>query len=79
MLFEARWESEKPVRMLTVTALSLSKADSPTQLSLFDEEQKCEKHEKVDAAIDALKQKFGSGAVFRAGNMFSEKKKNSGE
>ncbi len=79
LLFEARWESGKPVRMLTVTALSLSKADSPTQLSLFDEEQKCEKHEKVDAAIDALKQKFGSGAVFRAGNMFSEKKKNLGE
>ncbi|MDO5479980.1 MAG: DNA polymerase IV, partial [Clostridia bacterium] len=74
-LFESRWESGKPVRMLTVTASSLFASDSPTQLSLFDEEEGCEKHEKVDAAMDAIKQKFGAGMVFRAGNMPSDTKK----
>ncbi len=71
-LFDAKWESGKPVRMLTVTASSLEDVTSPTQLSLFDEELNDEKHEKVDAAMDLIKQKFGSSSVFRAGNMFSE-------
>lgn len=78
-LFNARWEAGKPVRMLTVTAASLSDTDSPSQLSIFDEEEKSEKHEKVDAAMDAIKQKFGDSLVFRAGNMFAENKKNTRE
>ena len=74
-LFESKWDMRKPVRMLTVTASSLSDESSPTQLSLFDEELMDEKHEKVDAAMDAIKQKFGDASVFRAGNMFSDIKK----
>ena len=74
-LFDAKWEAGKPVRMLTVTASSLTDTDSPAQLSLFDEETKNGKHEKVDAAMDAIKQKFGNTSVFRAGNMFTTIKK----
>ena len=74
-IFESKWDLRKPVRMLTVTASSLSDEASPTQLSLFDEELMDEKHEKVDAAMDAIKQKFGDASVFRAGNMFSDIKK----
>ena len=68
-IFDAKWAIGKPVRMLTVTASSLESTDAPTQLSLFDEEIASEKHEKVDAAMDAIKQKFGKASVFRAGTM----------
>ena len=69
ILFDTKWEKGKPVRMLTVTASSLCSNDSPTQLSLFDDETRTEKHEKVDAAMDAIKKKFGNSSVFRAGSI----------
>ena len=75
-LFDAKWETGKPVRMLTVTASSLESTTSPTQLSLFGEEDRIEKHEKVDAALDAIKQKFGKDSVFRAGSIVPSKKEN---
>ena len=62
--------------MLTVTASSLESTTSPTQLSLFGEEDRIEKHEKVDAALDAIKQKFGKDSVFRAGSIVPSKKEN---
>ncbi len=67
-LFYSGRINKKPVRMLTVTALSLVNEDSDFQISLFDTED-TKKHEKVDHAMDLIKQKYGKNSVFRAGTM----------
>lgn len=61
-LFSELWDGT-PVRLLGIRTSKLS--DSRTrQLSLFDYE-KNEKQEKLDKALDSIRQRFGSQAVIR--------------
>lgn len=56
----------KPIRMITVTASSLVRPeDAGEQLSLFDGEgaARREKQEKIDRAVDLLRNKYGRDAV----------------
>ena len=54
-------KSAAPVRMLTVTALSLidESLSSASQLSLFGEEEVSKKRESVELTLDKIRKKFG--------------------
>lgn len=58
------WNLRKPIRMLTITAINLCEENQAQQLSLFSEENVLvEKGEKVERAMDDIREKFGSGAI----------------
>ncbi len=62
------WEDNKPIRMITVSALNLVK-EGATQISLF-EENKNELHQKSqkrEYALDKIRQKYGNESILNAG------------
>lgn len=65
-LFDALWNGS-PIRLLGIRAAKLMPASAPRQLSIFDleEQPKNEKQQKLDAALDSIRQKFGKDAVMR--------------
>lgn len=81
-LFDELWNGS-PVRLLGIRAGKLQDETAPVQLSLFDmefpkkEEKKTgpskEKLERLDKAMDAIKKRYGDGAVVR-GSFLSHKK-----
>lgn len=62
-----------PVRMLTVTVSSLISEDTAglLQFSLFGDDEKHEKAERVELAIDKIRDKFGRGAM-KKGSFLNE-------
>lgn len=63
-LLKNNWESNKPIRLLSVTGINLIREDEPVQLSLFDKvEKKNAKNPKLDTAIDDIRKKFGSSSI----------------
>ena len=63
-IFDYLWDHETPIRQLGVHTTKLE--DSMThQMSLFETPQD-RRHEKLDAAIDAIRNKFGENAIKRA-------------
>ncbi len=63
MLFDQLWD-QSPIRLLGVHT-SKASDENYTQYSLFDTE-KNEKLEKLDMAIDAIRNKYGDNAIKRA-------------
>ena len=72
-LFEKNYSPRKPVRLLTVTAIDLEKEKRVAQLSLFEEKatEKRDKGEKLQAAIDRIRDKYGNNSVKSATVMTS--------
>jgi len=66
LLFDELW-NEEPLRLLGIRGTKLVKEGAPVQLNLFDLDfssfQKDEKHKKLDAALDAIQNRFGKDAV----------------
>ncbi len=61
-IIKSCWSMEAPIRMLTITALNLA-ADADTgQLSFFEEESGG-KQEKIERAVDGIRNKYGKGAI----------------
>ena len=74
-LFEQLWNGE-PIRLLGVRTTHLTDEDSPVQLSLFDIDwEKNEKQKKLDAALDKIRQKYGTQAVRRGSALDSPQEK----
>lgn len=69
-LFDELWDGT-PIRLLSVQTSRLTEGDSMRQLSLFDDGS-YEKNERLDAAVDAIREKFGDTAIKRA--VFMESK-----
>lgn len=66
------WTSGKPIRMITVHASNLVKRDMlAQQLSFFEDKssKQHEKNEKVENAIDKIRQKYGSESILN-GSVF---------
>ena len=65
-LFDGAWKLPAPIRLLSVTAIHLT-AEEETYLQgdLLDggEEEKWQRQEKLEQAVDAIRGKFGSGAI----------------
>lgn len=65
-LFDELWD-HSPIRLLGIRTSKLQPEDEPTQLNLFDyvQSQPSEKQQKLDAALDSIRARYGSGAVMR--------------
>ena len=63
-LFRESWKGE-PLRLIGVAVTGLTEDDFE-QLSLFEDPEKKEKSRKLDAALDAIRQKYGNDKITRA-------------
>lgn len=73
-LFDELWDSRTPLRLLGIALTNITH-DDVSQISLFVEEDlQKEKQRKAEKAMDALRGKFGSGAISRGGAMLSSGK-----
>ncbi|MGN1145851.1 MAG: DNA polymerase IV, partial [Acetatifactor sp.] len=64
-LFDELWNGT-PVRLLGIRTAKLAEEDSPIQLSLFDYSAPIsEKQQKLNAALDNIRERFGNDAVKR--------------
>ena len=57
-LFTESWKGE-PLRLIGVALTNLTD-ESFEQLSLFEDNEKKERHRKLDATMDEIRQKFGT-------------------
>lgn len=58
------WNSNHPIRLLTITAINLCEEDEDIQLSFFDNfSAQKEKSEKVERTIDDIRAKFGNDSI----------------
>lgn len=68
-LFDELWNGA-PIRLLGIRTGKLSEESDPVQLSLFDYAAPVsEKQQKLDAALDKIRGKYGDGAVKRGSLM----------
>ena len=67
-ILEDAWPEQNPVRLFSVGAENLISAseDIPVQLSLLDDtEERDEKRERLEAAVDRLRDRFGEEMILR--------------
>lgn len=63
-LMQANWNMQKPIRMLTVTALSITDEPFAVQQSFFEDAPKPDlKREQLEHSLDAIRQKYGRSAI----------------
>ncbi|MDY5611829.1 DNA polymerase IV [Dysosmobacter sp.] len=65
-LFRASYRWEKPVRSIGVRGAGLVEMDSCLQLSMFQDDKKRDKWERIDATVDKLRERYGYMSVQRA-------------
>ena len=65
-LFRASYRWEKPVRSIGVRGAGLVEMDSSLQLSMFQDDKKRDKWERIDATVDKLRERYGYMSVQRA-------------
>lgn len=65
-LFKRSYRWEKPVRSIGVRGCGLVEADAGTQLSLYADDKRRDKWERIDAAVDDLRKRYGYMTVRRA-------------
>lgn len=65
-LFRANYRWDKPVRSLGIRGMELVDAAAGVQTSLLDNDTKREKWERIDAAMDHLRQRYGYMSIRRA-------------
>ena len=68
-LFIESWKWE-PLRLIGVALTNLTD-ESFEQMSLFEDNEQKERHRKLDATMDAIRQKFGNDKITRASIMNS--------
>ncbi len=62
----ARYLWSKPLRSITVTAISLQPQNIPIQLNLFSDTQHMEKRNHAESIVDSLRQKYGEQIIGNA-------------
>ena len=63
-IVKENWNLNEPVRMLTVTGINLSFAETEEQISFFDpEEIGGAKAKKIESAMDSIRKKYGDSAI----------------
>ena len=81
-LFGELWTGE-PIRLLGIRTSKLAEEDEPQQLTIFDIQpvkqetsskiKKNEKHQKLSAALDVIKKRYGEDAVVRGAQLDTKK------
>ena len=70
-LFEESWNG-RPIRLLGLRTAKLVDESEPEQLSIFDIEppkQPDEKHQKLNAAMEKIRKRYGNNAIIKASLM----------
>jgi DNA polymerase-4 len=63
-ILREEWLSDKPIRLLQLTAIHLENPRDEQQLTLFvKQSETLEKREQVGLAMDEIREKFGAGAI----------------
>ena len=65
-LFRRHYHWDKPIRSIGLRGAGLVEAQSSLQLSMFAEEQRRDKWERIDKAVDHLRQRYGYMSIRRA-------------
>lgn len=75
-LIDAHWKDGKPIRLLAVTAMKLVPKDHVVeQTTLFDAEPgkgNREREERLELAIDKIRNRYGTGSIIQAGVAFND-------
>lgn len=82
-LIRKNWNFNNPIRLISITADSLCSEDeeAPVQLSFFDVSgqknglEETKQQEKIDATVDAIREKYGSSSISRLSGSHGKKKK----
>lgn len=69
-LFDEKWD-HTPIRLLGVSTSRVAKEDGGRQMNLFDDTD-YEKLEKLDKAMDSIRDRFGTDAIRRASALQEE-------
>lgn len=63
-LIKKSWPANKPIRLITVTAINLSDESESEQLSFFaDAQEKREKESSIENTMDDIRRKFGTSSI----------------
>jgi len=65
-IIRGNWNIRNPIRMLTVTGGGIVNEGENFQIGFFDEENKNPKHEKLEKALDSIRDKYGKNSVVNA-------------
>ena len=65
-IFRRNYRWDRPIRSIGLRGAGLVEAQGAVQLSLYAEDQKRDKWERIDAAVDHLRQRYGYVSVRRA-------------
>lgn len=68
-LFRRNYRWSRPIRSIGVRGSGLVDASSGTQLSLYQDDVKRDKWERIDATVDALRMQYGYMSIRRAATM----------
>ena len=74
-LFQEAWSGE-PVRLLGIRTAKLEDAQTPQQLTIVDIEppkEPDEKHKKLNAAMEKIRERYGEKSVIKASMMKKKK------
>ena len=66
-LLREMWDRRTPLRLMGISLTMLTREDSE-QISMFPDEKK-ERGRRIDRAVDAIRQQFGSSTIRRAAQM----------
>ncbi len=72
-LFSARYDWQRPVRALSIAAVHLSAGNAPRQLGFFWDEPQYDKYDRLESAIDSIRDRYGKNAVRLAGRLCMNK------
>ena len=78
-LFAKNYQWEHPIRSVTVRAINLFEEDCPIQYDLFTDMKSLDRQERLDAAIEQIRLRFGkdaikNGVLFQRSKMPTERK-----
>ena len=78
-LFAKNYQWEHPIRSMTVRAINLFEEDCPIQYDLFTDVKSLDRQERLDAAIEQIRFRFGkdaikNGVLFQKSKMPTERK-----
>jgi len=65
-LFKKHYRWHKPIRSLGISGTDLVPENAVYQLRLFDDEQRCQKFERLERTVDRIRGRFGQFALQRA-------------
>ena len=62
-LFRLQYRWEKPIRALTIRAISLLDGKTPVQTDLFNDYERRERRQRADDCIDTIRSRFGTDSI----------------